>query len=783
MADICAKRHAETQNHVLLARGQESWQHTANAPLRYAVATSGHKLRKRTATAAAADALSATSKPTLGITELVRILISIPARSDPTSRLLTDTQRALLADIRDIVPRGRWFLIADDIHLWDSESVHMLQIMLVPELRNRMSVIKRCTVIATATESCHTDSHTEVLRQFINECDPFIINIPSMPSAHVTTALEHFGATSLSIDPLVLAKLSGGHLQILKDLAEYYKISNLTPPFPGASGDVNIYDIVKRRLTSEVHEWSYLTDSLSVISTIGVQFTRQEAMCLLDAVHSHNSRDELDTLLSLALLNRVGQSLEFQHATVRDAFYGKTGNARQRYHTQFAECLRELHPADYATRAFHLIRGDSHDRAAIVLIQAAIQLIRNSGHSAIDRADSMVLAVGNSSLSSIWYTPLRDATLHWLQCNYIDSLQILDGLPANGPPSLVAEKSYLLADCWMKTLAVAERLRAVDILEEWCDKVTDEFEIWIRLSTLRLVGYILTRRDPDAKQLELEIASLIARRSAHDRNAESYKYYLYRRADALHDPEVAIRRQREALVYYAPRDGVSPSFIEYIRSASNLVGTLTVIGAYSEALKVGREAVAYLSNEREEAIRSVHLANNMLLAQYLSTPHSSDEVISGFESLINNAERSQDLLLLKVNLATILIYDGHMERAADILTACRERINKSYDVDGYYTYYVDNNALLLQYILGTAIDISNLWESLGCELRDMPYGIYEQYAERHAIIAELLKTGVERSVEQLDKALHDIRPVPERGPWTLLARSFLLTDIQYWSDG
>jgi hypothetical protein len=735
----------------------------------------------------AQETMRAASKVTLGLSEVVNIALGARKQFRNAPATLNDEQFGILHELAVLAHNQTAFvLIADNLQWWDEQSIVLLRALFLPAFVDNFPFLLRSQVIGVLRKEAERSS---VVERLIHDLRPPTVTLEMPDLAASEAALRQFGVVDAGPQIAVaIHAATGGHLQLLREVARYLHSSSGSPR-AGVAGVWSsecrrdfLRDSIRERLASS-DMGAALPASFQLLeaaATIGIAFTEAALRCMTrdDTVQYERA---LSVLTSLGILERNGSLIRFAHEILQEATASDSPGRRSELHERFADCLRLLNPTDYDARSFHLDCAGRTEDAQVMAILAALSQLRNGvGGSTADHQAPLGTSV--SAASKL----LDEATRRWFANEYPQVIELLTSFPTDVPELLSAERAYLVADSLLKSIEAGDRAAVIDLLEDWRGKVVDEFEIWFRLSATLMVARSHVGALDAARAIEREIIGKVDKRRQYDPAAVVYAHTLYRKSDALHEVEVVARRQQEAVRFFrgdvsiqAPRH---PS--EYARAAANLIGSLLVLGEYASASELADDLIAWLSTASGGLLpRATVALNNLLLVRLLSGTATPAEVVPAFEDLLAAAARAEDRLLIASNLSVARARSGDLRGALGILEQCDRSLGLLYRPDPYYVYFVRSNLTAIRFHGGALPDPLSAWSQLEPQLVELHQPLRPFLCRRHELLATAFSDISPGDITGWDDYLQTRHPRQLGRPWTFYGRGFLLTDIQHWSDG
>ncbi len=157
-----------------------------------------------------------------------------------------------------------------------------------------------------------------------------------------------------------------------------------------------------------------------------------------------------------------------------------------------------------------------------------------------------------------------------------------------------------------------ERLSSFEELEE------NEFELAMRFRLLRQQVLVLAGDIRSAKAEEAKAFKVLSSRITHDVDSAIKVHVANRKADAIYQSDVAVKKIERALEFFrGGSDPATPIYpLEYYKSLVNLMAVLIKLGSHSKANEVAQLAATLIRDNPEILFpRRDLLVNNSILAK------------------------------------------------------------------------------------------------------------------------------------------------------------------------
>lgn len=711
------------------------------------------------------------------------------ARKGRTSRraaYLGDEEQQILHKLERLGRKKPILLIADNLHWWDEKSLDLLRRLRDSDLQAGYPVLRAIRIIAAQTvgqEVLNPRAFGSLLAT-AHAHHHLLGRIPPERFAEVLTSL---GAQA-ALDPNTvdtIYRLSGGHLALAARAAQYTASRGSQ-----ALGSLSDRDGFTRALLVErVHSSGDLgSGALELLrrgAAFGLEFERSEIICASPGPEQETARllrlcrDE-----NLLLVNE--SSYRFSHDLLRQFFMTVDVEDRVGIFERLVECSRKLRSADYEFRCFNSLNAERLSDATVLGVQAALQRDRE-GDPWRTALPEYVLGAIRSGGFELVVEALVEARAALLAARFAACIRLLDAVPRFLPRALAAESDYLRALCLLSTRSEDDHLAARERLAPWMDYVDEEPELGMRLLLLLHHGLTLLFDKAEARLLESRIRIKLDERAGFDRRARDDLNRLDRSAGALHPPEVALIRVREATEHFGPHaeDQVIRRPIEYYSCLVNLTATYVSVAQYENAVRTYEKLAELIERFEVDTFASLEFAHtNGLLAQYRSGVIAAREAASRQRRLLEGLPSGEDPFYLGNALAVYLALDDRPAEATVIYDDLDSRLRSlGPNPQPSMRYLISANRCCVQFVAGTFDEASLAeWHALKEIVTRIPYTIRPYLERRHDLLTGVLTSGSRMSAREFDTYLVETQPA-EFGPlWANFGRGFRMPEIELWRD-
>lgn len=735
------------------------------------------------------------SKDVPGIGNLLSFMVSALSNSRKKVKyesaiIFNQTELDIFFKLQFYAKKGKLFLVADNFHWWDEQSISFLKLLCSDETRNTYSFLKDSIILIITTANQEKVSK-KAMNEFVNNFVKKKVVLKSIELKKYELVLQSFGVEK-KISPNILSILfaqTGGHLELIKNLVDYINKKN-SNNFEGFNtlAEVDIYKekILEERLKLYGATGGQIIDLLAVASIIGLSFDYAELECLTKKKKSILKNIILESN-ELSITKHDEGKIFFRHEIFKAFFLCKLNSKKSEYYIKFAECLRILRPGDYNSRARYLFDAGEIEDSVVYYISGYLNSIRN-GKNYQETAIKIEILAKEYGLDE-YYKLMVEAYKSFNKRNYEEAIQILKNIEDFYPKLLLAEKDYLLSICYSKSLDISQRIEAKNILSIWInDKIkVKEGEVWIRVMSTLIILNIHLNDYYEARRMEKFLLIFLSERKNYDPLVYDAINIIRRKANALHSAEISALRTKHSIEHFKATDdyGEIKNPIQYYMALANHSGNLIICGEFKEANFYSNEAIKLLSkSENMEFPRPEIPINNFIVSGFLSGELSPDDGINLYNKIFaeNTCSDYADHVLLLNNQAILLVHSNNFKEAIFLLDKAINFLKEKKSEDNFYEYYLKMNLLTLNSLLGykknLKTDLKKLFKRIPC----LPDSDKESLMRRHTFYEKSLLSVKFKSPGELDSYLLKKDPMGLGKTWRFWGRGFLLSDLQFWSE-
>jgi hypothetical protein len=694
------------------------------------------------------------------------------------ARFLSDEEREILFHLQRLAGDSHLLLAVDNLHFLDTASADFLVALRDPEVIQAYPFLNQLRIVCATAELLTPAPAVEIV---VGSLTPQRLVLPHAPREHIATILRLMGATIDLPDDVVdfCAHVSGGHLEVLRLIAEYIGEDPTRPRRLALDGHTkhSLYFLFEERVRSLGDEGRLILEALELLAVAGVGISDVELECLLSEPYAYLA-GAAKRAVELNILRRESGRRSFSHEIVQRMFLDRVEARQPEVHEKFARCVARLRSGDYASRAYHYDRAGRVDDALIMRFVEYLQRLRN-GDAPVSASVEDFAADAAPDVAEFFVTLVR-AWLVFRNGEPRAAHEILENLSDVYPAVLMAEKDYLAARCVKTHGSPDARAYVVEILLRWREEPPIEFEQWFRLMSILTIMQVDHGDYAGARLTSRLIAIQLATRTSFDPFADSARHIIDRRDAALFQADIAAQRCRRAVQFFTGGDPSSPrNPMQLYLALTNLSANLLMIGEFAEAERVAADAVAM-----HNAIPSIRFPrmqlplSNLIVAAFRSESIGAEQAARSMRLVAESTPDPGDAILIHNNMAVMQALAGDLPGAAHILRAVQRRLPR----DGYYAYFVSTNLTCFEYLVNGGPNARAQWVELATGIPMIPEADRAALQKRHALLTDAFDNVNTGEVERWWSYLNDTAP-PQIGPvWNFYGYGFLLSDIQFWSE-
>lgn len=703
---------------------------------------------------------------------------------------LSDIEQRLLIDLEKNATTGKTMLIADNIHWWDAAALNLLFLLIDRILDDEYPNFEGITIIGVYTDEQEVVSQRQINR--LLEDKRFLHHaISQIDETNFLKAIQLFGYSGNLSGEIVhiLFSITGGHLLLVKKLAEYLdsspdnlKINYHLTNFNDERWRITfIEDLLSYRLKTLGVQYAQVIELLEIASIIGISFSYQELLCI-SKEDERKYIEIIDKASQSTLIVGTQNQRSFAHDFIREFFLSRLNNKKALYSKQFSECLTILRPSDYFTRAKHVLDSGNIEDSLALYIVGYLKNLRD-GHVA-DQAivSRMNHLLPDSNLTELFQS-LKSAYEYFFKGDFKLAISTLNSIEDIYSKKLIAEKYYLLSLCLSRPMENHLFKEAIKCLEGWESLKTEESEIWLRIMSTKLIMHAHLSDFDSAKSIEKIIMLYLSERVKYDPSANENINILRRKSGSIHVTEIASERTKKSVEFFSAKDanGILKSPVQSYMASTNHSGNLICLGDYEEAFSYAKVTIDTIT-QNPSIVFPKHFipSNNYILSGLLSKLFSPKQALKMYENLTDSIEGQGDHLLVQTNVAVVYALNNELETAHSILSHIFAKSVKSIELDLYYQYYIKSNLAAIKLLRGERDIARNLWDALNSKIPSIPE--FHFLKRRHQLLSESFISSEINDPVVWQSHLLKQYPMELGKAWAFLGQGFLFSDLQFWSE-
>lgn len=712
----------------------------------------------------------------------LRRLFGLKGKSD---RRLSPRQQAFVFEVAASRSKGPVVLIADNLHCWDSESLHFLAQIHSGQWDGIYPKLRRLRTILVWTPEQAGESFIADVRRLFGS-DLYVEALTRVDRATFDELLLALGAPEGIPADFVdeVWGASGGHLLFAAQIVEL-----LRSGAPGtAARSVHREDLsgavkhaIESRLDRAGPTGEVVRRLIQAISIIGEVVGLHDLTCILG-----DERERVDwtvdQAINLGFVARTADEIAIAHDVIRRVFLAFLTPNQRAWHLRFGACLVKLRPWDYSRRAVHCIAAGHDDLAEVMRVMGLLQGVRDMRIGPQD--DWLTPVAPVSAKCEGFLEALRRASDAEREGRYDDAIKAVENVGGDLPPRLAAERDLILARLLLLKRTATACDRGIALVEDLDAYRDTEPDLWLRAEELRIVLLAYRGRYDEARRVESMLRMFLHEREPFDSTAAHVENRLRRKAESIHAPRIANDRLRRALAYFDPSgDGSAPrDVLEYVLTLNNLGANELVIGDFDAAFERFARCYSAIEAAPQPVVKRVEIIlSNLVVAHFLRTgvvPYSMALLAELTESM---DVLSSDAALVRSNVAALLAMQGNPDHAASILSEAAAQLLDAEGFSEYTLHFVCSNLAVVEWLRGkddaAAVALGRALASANDLEPD-----FRPYAKRRL---EILRTALmatsDRDFAHLASQFRPGQLQVGEG-WSFYGRPLGLTDLQFWTE-
>ena len=690
--------------------------------------------------------------------------INISLKNHKTLEYFNEQEQYILKIIKTLIKNCNTVFICEDIDKWDDSSVRLLNLLVNQKLDN--TSFERINYILTAS----------ILPKAINLSSRKIYHLTDIKKCDLEIILNELNPYMV-YDNQTLAliyTITGGNLQLIIDCCDIANCIATCQPHS------SFYDIIKRRIENSSLSHEQVIKLLQLASVIGIKF-KKTLLKRFSETEIFDFDNTLSESTQLEILNDDTKNIFFSHKLLRDCFYKSLGENKYKYHLQLEKSLNDIIPSLYKVRAYNLFYGLDYNNAAKLYVIYLIEYLRKHG-SAILLQGQLYEELKNHKYFD-FYKEMNSAYISYFNGEFAEAYSKVEMLE-NDEIEFSFEIDYLYAlICTNKHYSISEFKYGVERLKKWdYEKFKVSFpEMWLRASMLLLDFEFEMNIQPEGENRLQEMRRMLDQKSSTDSVMRNRKYDLFLKSNIYSKIEIAFYQTKKALDYYDLRKNTD--LYKYYIALLNHSGNELVLGEHKMAYEHTITAINMIKTFPNIAfLKQEVLINNHILSGYLFGIYSTTQCIDLLNRYKNKFDNFADELLINNNLVAFFILNKDFENALEISEELYNQVTLMDDTDSYYAYFIINNYMILQHLLGNSEQVSQLLNKL---IVTIPLDKNKYYFQsRNNYIQRLIQNNpiIDINDANWNDSLVIKYPKTIGKAWSFWGKLLLFSDLQIWSD-
>jgi len=704
-----------------------------------------------------------------------------PARQRARKLYLSEVEQGILFELDRLARKRPLLVIADNLHWWDTKSLEFLGRLREPGMSEAFPFLANLRVLAAQTiEPYQQTAHPGARDALLARGTTHRHELKRVSRAAFPAVFEALGApaTTTQATAGLVYDFTGGHLALAARCAQRVADGGGGDLLAAANGDEFLQRLLTDRISALGSIGTAALTILQIAAVLGLRFRRPEVVCAFKGEATEAAR-LLRSCRDEDILELSEDMGQFAHDLFRQHFLTAGGLETTGIHESVSQCLRVLRPGAYELRCAHAQRAEQDREAAAFAVQAALALQRE-GRPWRDIAPHALTAIEACDLVGV-VELFATALAQFHATDFAGCTATLDRLPHSLTRRLKAEADYLRATCLADTRSTVDREDAVALLEQWVGYEAQEPELGVRMMHARLFALSLRVDKAPGRALEGQIRQALMQRRDFDQAAQDALYTLDRCAGALHEPDVALIRTREAAHYFGPSEDrtVLRRPGEYFRCLVNLGAMLVLNARYDEARDVHAQLEALVDDYTPGAFPRLDWSrSNVVLADYRAGVIDVGEAVRRQRLVVADHGVPADPFYVENALGVYLTLAGEGAEALAIFAHLEEQLSRMARPEASTLYLIAANCCATRYVLGEHEAAAAEWAELSDLVAQIPYTIGKYQVARHELLEPVLRRGEPMTAIEFDECLLG---TTRFGPlWDQLGRGFRLPEVEWW---
>lgn len=698
------------------------------------------------------------------------------------NQVFSEEEVDIILKLRNALRQNVKAIYIDNLHWWDVKSIEFLYLLF--KYKDEFLTELNDVVFILNITSNQQFEHKEQVTAFFESIPLFSLEFHPFQYDEYRLALQEMGLIKTKYDPKILKLLfaiSEGHLSVT--------INALSLPIsPEDALDSEVLAtqdgqyirlLLERRLAALGATGQQIDDVLKFGSLLGLSFSYLELEYI-----THFKQAELRSVIkranSISLVESSKTDCQFSHEIIREFFHQKALEQSEGfYYNRLIQCYQALYPTEYNLRIHYLLNiGDMAEIEKLYCLDIIRQLELGTAGQNQD------LEILLSDETREYLNVMAQAWAAYKISDYSKTHKWLCQIEDIYPIELLAERDYLDAIALTRSLNKDECDRAYRMLSvyETNRKQFKEPQIWSKVMLLLFAVLLHAGRREDCRRIQGILyrfygeAASICEVYRHDLNV------LRRKSIAIYELEISLPLLLKSVHFFCPKnEGDIPEYPkEYFMSLLNYNANLLCFGQFEEAYESISKAMQLTKELPDIAFpRTETMYNNFLLSCYFVGKLQPHDIVSLYESLLQDAPDTADKIIIKTNLAIFYIQAGELEHAEQLLTDMRIHLVGSSDYEPSRLYHIEENLTALYLCRGNWDLASVHWQSLDTLIPNIDRSSY--YIKKHAVLKQIIQ---ERMMlpDDPESIVWKVCPTFQSSAWNYFGRLFAYNTLEYWSE-
>lgn len=700
-----------------------------------------------------------------------------------TTSLLDTQANEIMSIFQNLINNQEALIIFDDINSFDPSSKNLLKNLVSGNLNDKFTFLKKTSILLVINTEIDSDFLNWL--DFRNTYEEF--RLPVAPQDKIRDILEHFNYRFINNinykTTEFIYNISGGNIELIKQMVLLLNDAQKSFEAFFEVEDIDqehvFYYVLESRLKLMGADGELIDELLSTASLIGGNFNIDE-LEFITKINVYKIKEIIKSSNEARLTENIKDTAyKFTHDIIRLIFSNRAKHNKSEYSRKISQFLQFMKTGEYFLRANFLFEVGNFEDSLLLYLLGCFQQLRNDMEISEHIEFRVRFLLENNSLSN-YYITMKEAYSLYKKQDFMKCINMLLEIGDAIPPILNMEKEYLLAIASKKVYSINTELNYSKERLEFIFNNPDmeEKELWARCSSCLMAFYYdCFHDDKKAFEINRKLFNYYSERMSFDPQAEYNANILYRKSKMFYASDIAVKNTEKSVEFFKNSSYLS----QYYKSICNHLGNLITSGEYHKSFEFVEENSSILSDYDNLVLKNnYYLVNNAVLSGVYSKKLDISNGIELFERILVSNLQSDDSFIIKNNLSVLFALSGEYIKSKTILEemAQDERIK----IDDYYDYFISMNLASVSYILGEkmkALDILH-------EYKDkIPYICKNEkvyLVKRQLYLQELFSSDETVDRNQFDTYLINKSPNTLGPSWKHWGRSFLTSDVQFWSE-